>query len=199
MNCGLKTDVIDSGEVDGPSISRPEAFMRRKTDLNPSHQRGAALIEYVLMVFVVALSIGVGVQGLEHGVEEETKGTASGISGDPYVVSSTVTSSTVLGPTTTKLAPVVNQKPVVDVPEFTIVPLDRDGVSPFKIRTMISDDITLLDVMEISVLTEAHNTGWVTYPNLSGDLYAHALDDVNDPKQWIEGTYTAVNTGIFKL
>ncbi len=170
--------------------------MRRTTDLNPPHQRGAALIEYVLMVFVVVLSIGIGVQELEHGVEEETESTASQIAGDPYAVSSTVTSSTVLGPSTTNPVPIVNEKPVVDVPEFTFVPLDRDELNPFTIRTMISDDITPLALMEISVWTEPLKAG---YPNLNGDLWDHSLDNVNDPKQWVEGTYTAVNAGIFNL
>jgi hypothetical protein len=156
--------------------------MRRTNDQNPSHQRGAAIIEYVLMVIVLVIGVGVAIPELEHGAESSTKTTSEGIAGDPYSPSTTTTAPT--GPTTSlpEVTVPVNERPRVIVPDTTVPP-----GTDLTIRTSIVDDITPLDLMDITVTM---TTG------LGGDG-TFVEDNVNTPGVWIEHDHTTPTPGVY--
>ncbi len=152
-----------------------------------TQDRGAAAVEYILMLMVLVLGVTVGLNEFEHGVESEAAETAADISGDPAGSSSTTTSEPPgsTSSTTTGTVP-VNQPPIVDVPDLTQVPVDPGELNPFTLRTTVTDDFTPLDVMGIAITITS---------GLGGD--GSYIIDPASPGAWIEHDHTAPNPGVY--
>ncbi len=153
--------------------------------------RGAAAVEYVLMLTVLVLGIGIGFSEFEDGVESDAQDTAAGIAGDPSgPTDSTSSSSTSSTPgsssSTTQDTVPTNQAPIVDVPDYTRVSVDPSESNPFTLQTSIVDDFTPLDVMGITI-------SWTT--GLNGD--GTYVEDPGDPSVWIEHDHTAPTPGVY--
>jgi hypothetical protein len=158
-----------------------------------SGSRGVAVLEYVLMVSILVGGIGVSMGEFEDELASDASDTAIGIAGDPYTANTTTTipsgTSSIPGPSTTQAPVEVNEAPVVDVPNMTIRQLDLTPGSELTLRTTITDDITPLDLMDITVT-------WTT--GLGGDG-SYVEDYVNTPGEWIEHNHPAQTPGIYTV